>query len=100
VIDPKTLDEYRDGPNTIKISGVLSRVDCIGAQAVLHVSAGKQATRLFVPDAGQVSLAGGGQISLTCGPQRGGRRVTVNYIPRPDASQNTVGDAQTIEFGK
>jgi hypothetical protein len=101
VIDERTLGQYKEGPNTVKISGVLSRVDCVGKQAILHVMSGKQVTRLFVADPGQVSLAGGGQLSLTCGPQRGGgRRVTIDYLPRPDGSQNTVGDTHTIEFGK
>lgn len=101
VIDPSTLGVYQEGANTVKVSGVLSRVDCVGRQAILHVTSGKQITRLFVTDPGQVALAGGGQLALTCGPQRGGgRRVTVEYLPRPDATQNTVGDTQVIEFGK
>ena len=101
VIDPSTLGAYKEGPNTVKVSGVLSRVDCIGQQAVLHVTSGKQVTRLFVAEPGQVALAGGGQLALTCGPQRGGgRKVTIDYLPRPDPTQNTVGDTQLIEFGR
>ena len=100
VIDASTLGQYKEGLNTVKVNGVLARVDCIGRQAVLHVASGKEVTRLFVTDPGQVELAGGGQLSLTCGPQRAGRKVSIDYIPRPDPTQNTVGDTQTVEFVK
>jgi tetratricopeptide (TPR) repeat protein len=100
VIDPSTLDEYKEGPSSQKISGTLTRVECLGTQARLHVTSGRQTTRLLVADPGQVALSGGGQISLTCGVQRPGRAVTVEYQPRKDAGQGIAGDALTVEFTK
>jgi hypothetical protein len=98
VIDPKTLDEYREGPQTTKLSGNLQRVDCLGEQARLSVASGKQVVRILVPAADKVEITGGGERSLTCGPQRKGRRVTVQYTPKTDTKQGTAGEAVTIEF--
>jgi hypothetical protein len=100
VIDPSTLDEYKEGPSSQKVSGTLARVECLGKQARLHVVSGRQTTRLLVGDPGQIALSGGGQISLTCGVQRPGRAVTVDYQPRKDAGHGTAGDALTVEFTK
>jgi hypothetical protein len=98
IVDPTGLEEYKDGPQTKKVSGVLSRVDCLGAQARLHVTAGRTATRLLVPDPTQVAITGGGERSFGCGVQKPARKVTVEFTPRTDAGQGTVGDAVTIEF--
>lgn len=98
LVDTKDLDEYKEEPNTRKVSGALARVDCLGTTARLHIAHGRQVTRIFVPDPGQVSFAGGGQVSLTCGAQRSGRAVTVEYLPRNDQSRKTSGDAVSIEF--
>lgn len=100
VIDPSTLDEYKEGPSTQTVSGILARVECLGKQARLHIASGRQTTRLLVADPGQIALKGGGQVSLTCGVQRPGRPVTVEFQPRKDAGQGTAGDALTVEFSK
>jgi hypothetical protein len=100
IIDPKGLDEYREGPNTKRVSGVLVRVDCQGQTARLFVASGKQTVRLFVPDPGQVELAGGGQMAFPCGSQPAGRKVGIDYTPREDKAQGTTGDAVRIEFSK
>jgi hypothetical protein len=100
IIDPKGLDEYREGPNANRVGGILVRVDCQGKSARLFVASGKQTVRIFVPDPGQVELAGGGQMAFTCGAQPAGRKVTIDYTPRQDKAQGTVGDVVRIEFGK
>lgn len=98
VIDPSTLEEYKEGPGTTKISGVLTRVDCMGPQARLHVSAGRQVLRLIVPDPGKISIAGGGERNFICGPQKPARPVTIEYMPKPEPKQGTAGEAVTIDF--
>jgi hypothetical protein len=98
VIDPKTLDEYKEGPDTKKVSGVLHRVDCLGIPARLTIVSGKSVTRILVPDPAQVAIGGGGERSFGCGVQKPARSVTVEYIPRTDPKQSTAGDAVTIEF--
>jgi hypothetical protein len=100
VIDPAGLEEYKEGPGTQKIRGALTRIDCLGKPARLHITSGKQITRILVPDPGQVALGGGGEMSFTCGPQRAGRSVVVEYLARSDSAHSTVGDAVSIEFTK
>jgi hypothetical protein len=98
VIDPKTLDEYKESPQTTKLTGNLQRVDCLGEQARLYVASGKQVVRIVVPAADKIEITGGGERSLTCGPQKRAPRVTVQYTPKTDAKQGTSGEAVTIEF--
>jgi hypothetical protein len=77
VIDPKTLDEYKEEPGTKKVSGVLTRVDCQGTQAMLHVQNGRSVTKLLVVDPGHVAIGGGGERSFSCGLQKPSRKVEI-----------------------
>lgn len=98
VIDPKGLDEYKEGGSAKQVSGTLTRVDCTGSAARLNISAGRQTTRILVSDPSKVAVAGGGQLSFSCGPQKPARAVRVEYSPRTDSGQGTAGDAISIEF--
>ena len=98
VIDRRTLDEYKDGPQTSKLTGVLQRVDCMGDQARLYVASGGQMTRIMVPDGNKVEIKGGGERALACGVQKPARKVVVHYTPKNDPKQGTTGEAATIEF--
>jgi hypothetical protein len=97
VIDPSTLDEYKEQQNS-KAEGVLQRVDCTGQRAVLQISSGKHITRLLVPDASQVAVDGGGEKTFVCGPQRPPKKVAVEYTSRPDSRFKTAGDVIVIIF--
>lgn len=81
VLDASTLGEYKESPDTKKASGVLTRVDCQGTQAVLHVQSGRSTTKLIVADPSTVAIGGGGERSFTCGPQRPARKVEVEFEP-------------------
>lgn len=98
VLDARQLDEYKEGPQTKKVSGVLARVDCLGIEARLHIASGRDSTRILVPDPSKVAISGGGELSFGCGVQKPARKVAVEYTPRKDARQGTSGDAVTIEF--
>jgi hypothetical protein len=98
VIDASTLGEYKEDLNRATISGMLTRVDCLGEQARLHVSSGRQVTRILVPVANQVEITGGGERSLGCGVQKPARKVSVDYTPRTNQKQGTAGEAAKIEF--
>jgi hypothetical protein len=98
VVDPKGLDEYKEGPDTKKATGVLSRVDCQRGEATLHVTAGKSVTRILVVDPSKIAIVGGGERSFGCGVQKPARKLTIEYTPRSDARRGTAGDAVTIEF--
>jgi hypothetical protein len=81
VIDPKTLDEYKEEPSTKKVAGMLTRVDCQGTQATLHVQNGRSVTKLLVVDPSHVAIGGGGERSFSCGAQKPSRKVEVEYEP-------------------
>ena len=98
VIDARTLGEYKDDFDLAKIDGTLTRVDCLGEQARLHIASGKQVTRILVPNAALVEISGGGQKSLGCGVQKPARRVRVEYTRKNDEKQGTAGEAAKIEF--
>jgi hypothetical protein len=98
VIDPRTLEEYKEGLKPSKLTGSLQRVDCLGSQARLHLVSGKRVTRILVVDPGQVEIRGGGERALPCGVQKPARPVAVHYTPRSDASKETAGEAVRIEF--
>ena len=101
VIDPSALGEYSEGPSgRKKVSGILVRVECQGKAAHLYIAAGRQTVRIRVADPGQVELAGGGQTALTCGAQRAGRKITVDYTPSNDAMTGLAGDAVRVELSR
>ena len=50
VIDASTLEEYKEEPDSKKVAGILTRVDCQGTQAILHVRKGRSVTKLIVAD--------------------------------------------------
>jgi hypothetical protein len=75
------------------------QVDCLGAQARLVIEGdGRKVTRLLIRDPSQVSFAGGGEQTFTCGTQKPARRVMIDYYVKPDAKLGTAGEAVVIEF--
>lgn len=81
-----------------KARGVLTRVDCLGARARLHVQTDAgQTVQLLIRDAGQVAIRGKGELTLGCGPQQK-RRIIVEYFPKPDKAAGTAGEVASIEF--
>ncbi|MCC6392739.1 MAG: hypothetical protein IT167_19230 [Bryobacterales bacterium] len=82
-----------------RISGQLQKVDCLGKSARIWIlPAGGRLMSLWIPDPGQIVVIGNGEASLGCGPQRPARNCTVDYKPRKDARQGTLGDVAVIEF--
>ncbi|HYO82847.1 MAG TPA: hypothetical protein VES20_15685, partial [Bryobacteraceae bacterium] len=100
VIDPKGLGRYAEGGKTQKLSGTLTRVECLGKTANLHVASGKRVVQIRVADPGQVELSGGGQMALTCGAQRAGRKVVVEYMPVAETNAAVSGEAVRVELGR
>jgi hypothetical protein len=88
-----------DGPKPDKkVSGTLQQVDCMGEQARLTVRTAAGATlKLLVSNAGQISISGGGEHTLGCGPQKA-RRLSVEYWARSNARLGTTGEVASIEF--
>jgi hypothetical protein len=88
-----------DGPKPDKkVNGALQQVDCLGTQARLILRTASGATlKLLVANSGQISISGGGEQSLGCGPQKS-RRVNIEYWARPNQRLGTTGEVATIEF--
>lgn len=81
-----------------KAEGALTRVDCLGKQARIHLrSAEGKSLSLLVRDPGQVSITGGSNFKLSCGTQTPAKQVIIQYAPRPDRGFKTAGDVVVIE---
>ncbi len=88
-----------DGPKPSgHVEGIFKQVDCIGKQARIVIERdGHKLTRLLVRDPSQVVFIGGGEQTLTCGPQKS-VRATVEFTPRVNPKFGTSGEVATIEF--
>ena len=83
-----------------KVTGTLTKVDCLGKQAVLIIQAADgKLTRLVVRDASHIEIPGEKRQTLSCGAQKPWR-VTVEFAPRNDAKLATIGDVSSIEFSE
>jgi hypothetical protein len=94
------VEPWPEGPRPPgKVQGLLRQVDCLGKQARLVIEEqDRKLTRLLVRDPKQLVVAGGGELTFGCGPQKPARRVVVEYFPKPDAKLGTAGEAAVIEF--
>ncbi|MCC6293646.1 MAG: hypothetical protein IT164_13430 [Bryobacterales bacterium] len=92
--------EWWDGPAADgKAAGVLERVECARGALTLHVrEASGKVTKLAISDPSKVVLAGQGEMTLHCGPQKPARRVRVEYRANTDARAGVAGEAAMIEF--
>jgi hypothetical protein len=88
-----------DGPQpTAHARGKLRQADCLGRRIRLVIEAGDGKTiRLLLRNSSQVTITGGGEQSLACGPQKN-QTVVVGYFPKADPKTGTAGDVGTIEF--
>ncbi len=87
-------------PNYLNVKGRLKKFDCLGTLAKMHVSADNKVYVLLIRDATQVRIrsGSGASVTLACGPQD--TPITVDYLPKPDAAQKTIGDVYAIELLK
>lgn len=100
-LDPKAeVVPWWDGPEGAnKITGTLKRIDCLKSGLRLAVADAKGKLQQFlVPDPSKILFNGGKTASLTCGPQRAGRKITVDFLPKPDRKLATIGEAVSIEL--
>jgi len=88
-----------DGPKAEgRAHGALKQVDCLGKQFRLVVEDDRRKLiRLLIADPAKIVISGGGETTLTCGPQKP-RRVSVEYFPKNNARLGTVGEVATIQF--
>ncbi len=90
---------WDDKQPSLKLSGLLDKVDCLGVSARLWVRpATAKPVALLIRDPAQIVIIGGGEAAFTCGPQKPPRQVGVEYKQRPDAKLATEGDVVLLEF--
>jgi hypothetical protein len=81
------------------VQGTFQRLDCLGqgARLVLQTADGNT-VQLMMADPSQVTTGGGGDQTLSCGPQKSARQVVVHYTAKADAKLHTTGVVTAIEF--
>jgi len=94
--NPVWLDELKANAS---VDGKFLRLECLGAPArmVIQTADGKT-VQLMIRDPNAVTLLGGGEKTMGCGPQAGSPRVHIEYENKPDAKMRTTGDVTSIEF--
>jgi tetratricopeptide (TPR) repeat protein len=92
---PKTTEKWWDGAQGEKVSGTLTRVECLNGPARLWLDNGK---KLLIRDPSKIAIVGAKEETLGCGIQKPARKVTVIYSPKTDAKYGTIGDVLQVEF--
>ena len=95
---PATEESNAPAAQVLTVAGRLTKLDCIGQMARLHVRTSDGTLKLLIrkPDAIVIRGSDSGAVNLTCGPQDA--NVFIEFVPHPDAEQSTVGDVATLEF--
>lgn len=76
------IEQWWDGPKTKAQEGLLIQVDCARGGARLHLKPEQGAVAHFtVPDVKMLAVLGAAEATLSCGPQKPPKRVTINYVP-------------------
>ena len=91
--------EWWDAPAGEKLSGTLSRVDCLSGGALrltIRIDGGGS-IKLVVRDPNHLSVKNTEE-KFVCGVQRAPRRIRVVYQAKADAKLDTVGDVAMVDF--
>ena len=86
-------------PSRRTVQGPVSRLDCLGERARLHLEVEGGVLPLAILDAASVRVSGpeDGLVELSCGEQKP-RPVTVEYQPFEDLDFGTEGIVKVIQF--
>jgi tetratricopeptide (TPR) repeat protein len=82
-----------------RVEGVLRRIDCFSQGARVFVETAGRHLSVYIRNPGEVLLRNASSLTFqfTCGVQQP-RRVSIEYITRPDARLGTAGDVTSIQF--
>ncbi|MBV8847215.1 MAG: hypothetical protein JO307_30770 [Bryobacterales bacterium] len=95
----ETAQAWWNDPDGQKVSGTLTRVDCMTEAMRLTVQpASGTAVRLMIRDPNKLTVKGKGQAEFVCGVQKPGRKINVVHNGKADAKLTTAGDVQVVEF--
>jgi hypothetical protein len=83
-----------------KLSGKLTRVDCLNADAMrLTVQPSTGATlRLLIPNSHNLAVKGANEVKFICGDQRPAKAINLVHDGKPDAQQGTAGNVRMVEL--
>ncbi len=90
-----------DSPTGEKVSGKLTRVDCLtgGAMRLTVIKDGGGTIRLIIRDLLKLTVNNvTGQAKFVCGIQKPIHTIRLVYTPDADAKLNTMGDVQMVEL--
>jgi hypothetical protein len=86
-------------PDGQKVSGTLTRVDCLTDSLRLTVQPSSgTAVRLMIRDPNNLTVKGTGQAEFACGIQKPVRKINLVHNGKPDAKLTTSGDVLVVEF--
>ncbi|PYT18454.1 MAG: hypothetical protein DMG59_04455 [Acidobacteria bacterium] len=98
----KAAVPWWDDPQGEKISGTLTRVDCLNGPLRLTIQMDgvrkNGMVRLLVRDPKQIAVHGSPEAVFGCGVQRPPRKIKVVHNAKADAKMGTVGDVAVVEF--
>jgi hypothetical protein len=86
-------------PAGTKLSGTLTRVDCLAGPLRLTIRPASGApVRLAIRDTNNLQVKGAGEAKFPCGIQRPARKINVIYSGNLDPKLGTSGDVSMVEF--
>lgn len=92
---PKATEKWWDGAQGEKVSGLLTRVECLNGPARVWLDNTK---KLLIRDPAKIAIVGSNEETLGCGIQKPPRKATILYSPKTDAKYGTIGDVLQVEF--
>ncbi len=83
----------------VTMKGKLQHVECLDNRARLTVSVSGKALRFHIEDPNNIVIrsGAGGPLEFRCGPQQG-QQVTVEFLPKDDLKNGTVGIVRALEL--
>jgi len=86
-------------PNGQKVSGTLTRVDCLSGPLRLTIQQAGFPIRLLIRNPKQLTVAAdSGQADFACGVQKPARKIEVQHDGKADAKLGTLGDILVVKF--
>jgi hypothetical protein len=83
-----------------KLSGTLTRVDCLNGDALrLTVRQDKGAAlRLLIPNSHNLAVKGANEVKFACGDQKPPKAINLVHDGKPDEQQGTAGNVRMVEL--
>ena len=86
-------------PNGQKVSGTLTRVECLKGPLRLTIQQTGFPIRLLIRNPKQLTVAAdSGPAEFACGVQKPARQIEVQHDGKADAKLGTLGDIQVVKF--